>query len=325
MGIKHDYSVDLLRVGFMFGICTIHVSGFSCGYENRYISWMNLFAVPGFVFITGWFGIKFSLWKLFKLYMTALYCSIVVQLVKILLGVGSFDIVQMLKMFRGYWFLNAYAVLMFFAPMLDMVTRRGVEVSDNDKRDILKVLMPILVLVYGWAFVRSISWCNGWMFVSAGVEPMSGLMMIGVYLFARLSRMYGLDRKLPTWALVAILILGYPLEFIGLGSYTSIFASFMALAWFLLIRKFKYGVSLGKVVAWMVPSLFSVYMFHSHNAVGFPLITQYNTSLIEDMRVPIVWMYVISTLTVFGIGILLDAPRRILVKLCSQIMNSVKR
>ena len=297
----------------MFGICLIHVAGFSCGFENKYISLMNLFAVPGFVFISGYYGIKFRFKKLLSLYFNAFYACVVVQIVKLALGVGDFEIVEMLKMFRGFWFLNAYAVLMMFSPVLNHMLSGVESYSLERKKTFLKSLSPVFLLIFGWGWVRSIPWCNGYIFVSPGVEPMSGLMMIGVYLFARLIRLWNVKNMVTKRFLILVLVLGYPIEFLGLGSYTSIVASFMAFAWFVLIKDSVYCERLGKYVAWMVPSLFSIYLLHAHNAVGFPLITRYNYWLVEH-GLPLGVMYFVSSASVFIVGIILDLPRRFLLR-----------
>lgn len=51
-------SLELFRLVMMFGICLLHAQ--NSGYANRY---MTNFLAPctiGFVFISGWFGVRFS-------------------------------------------------------------------------------------------------------------------------------------------------------------------------------------------------------------------------------------------------------------------------
>ena len=42
--------------------------------------------VPGFVFLTGWFGLRFSAWKIAKLYLVAIYAVMVILVLKCLLA-----------------------------------------------------------------------------------------------------------------------------------------------------------------------------------------------------------------------------------------------
>ena len=73
--MKRDCSIDAYRVCLMFGICLLHSitqAGHNVAWAANMLSW----CVPGFMFISGWFGIKFSIGKVFKLYGISLYCAV---------------------------------------------------------------------------------------------------------------------------------------------------------------------------------------------------------------------------------------------------------
>ena len=73
---KRDASIDFYRVMLMFGICTLHSitqAGHNVAWAANMLSW----CVPGFMFISGWFGMRFSFMKVAKLYGISLYCAAV--------------------------------------------------------------------------------------------------------------------------------------------------------------------------------------------------------------------------------------------------------
>jgi hypothetical protein len=59
----------------MFAIFLLHLitqGGHNMAWAGNILQW----CVPGFMFISGWCGIKFSLCKVFKLYGISLYCAV---------------------------------------------------------------------------------------------------------------------------------------------------------------------------------------------------------------------------------------------------------
>ena len=75
--MKRNASIELLRIVMMFGIVLLHV----CGQGKYRCVWpSNLLcvAVVGFVFISGYFGIRFTLSKFVSLYSLAIfYCCVI--------------------------------------------------------------------------------------------------------------------------------------------------------------------------------------------------------------------------------------------------------
>ena len=122
MSSKRDTAIELYRVMLMFGICLLHAIGNSA--EPKV--WMqNILAscVVGFVFISGWFGIKFTWMKIAKLYGIGLYCALVYGLVaswgepQYLLSAAKLGF---FKLTHGFWFLHAYALMMCLASNFEV-------------------------------------------------------------------------------------------------------------------------------------------------------------------------------------------------------------
>lgn len=122
---QRDIAIELYRVMLMFGICLLHAIGQSA--EPR--AWMqNILAscVVGFVFISGWFGIKFTWMKLAKLYGIGLYCALVYGLMACW-GESNWLIaapkLAWFKLTHGFWFLHAYALMMALTPLANLEVR----------------------------------------------------------------------------------------------------------------------------------------------------------------------------------------------------------
>ena len=126
--MKRNPSIELYRVGLMLGICLLHSISFGL-FKCAWVSNILASCVVGFVFISGWFGVKFSWYKLLKLYGIGQYAALVFGLLSWLVGdVDSFCGGLMLgwhKLTHGFWFLHAYAVMMMFAPLVNALIDGG--------------------------------------------------------------------------------------------------------------------------------------------------------------------------------------------------------
>lgn len=121
-------SIELYRIGLMFGICLLHSISFGT-YKCVWASNILCSCVVGFVFISGWFGVKFSWRKLAKLYGIGLYAALVFGLLSWLIGdVDTFCGALMLgwhKLIHGIWFLHAYAFMIMLSPAINALICGG--------------------------------------------------------------------------------------------------------------------------------------------------------------------------------------------------------
>lgn len=115
---KRDGAIELYRVTLMFLICLLHSFSFGIA-PNKY--WMSglMWAVCGFVFISGWFGIRFSVSKLLRIFCLGLICGSTALFVARLLGI-SVDVKNMSEILCRQWFLCAYMMLMLLAPIINL-------------------------------------------------------------------------------------------------------------------------------------------------------------------------------------------------------------
>ena len=84
-GKCRDGAVELYRVALMYGICLLHTVNFG-GYQKWWLANVLYTCVVGFVFISGWFGIRFSWMKLAKLYGIGCYCAVISNIFAIFRG-----------------------------------------------------------------------------------------------------------------------------------------------------------------------------------------------------------------------------------------------
>ena len=113
-GKKRNASLELFRCLLMFGIVLGH-SAYQCGHVLK-IGSLTDWTVCGFVFLSGWFGIKFSWSKIAKLIALGVWCALVGNMI----GGETNPLVAMLgAKSYAYWFLWAYIILMMFAPIIN--------------------------------------------------------------------------------------------------------------------------------------------------------------------------------------------------------------
>lgn len=83
-----DARIELYRICLMIGIVFLHVGYMTTGsfsWQNNIFRW----CVDGFVLISGYFGVRFSLKKVVRLYAVYIFVSIMAQTVLIPYGGGG--------------------------------------------------------------------------------------------------------------------------------------------------------------------------------------------------------------------------------------------
>jgi hypothetical protein len=180
----------------------------------------------------------------------------------------------------------------------------------------VKDLYPLMLLVFGWSFATTLP-ISGFVPQSSGLTAYSFLTLVGVYVFAGLARKvkdqggnifsFMINKGIKLLILVVCLIMAA----IGFGDYNSPFALAIAGSMFFIFRNFTLSSWCANIFFWLNPSIFSVYLMHSHgNAWGyFKAFERYlfNLGFISP------FVYLLTSLCVFFACIVLDLPRRIIV------------
>lgn len=310
-GKCRDGAVELYRVALMYGICLLHTVNFG-GYQKWWLANVLYTCVVGFVFISGWFGIRFSWMKLAKLYGIGCYCAVISNIFAIFRGGGEFKVI--VSTIHNYWFLHAYAVLMILAPYVNAVIERLPVFSRRNWRE-YAVMLPLLALVWIWGFGLTLPHGSDLLPRAPGLDAYGGLTLLGIYTAARAIRIGGVAERVKGVHLPVCLAALLVLTGIGLNDYNSPFAFALAFVLFLMCRRIHVPSWIERTMLWCGPSMFSIYLIHNTSS-GFGLIGSLGKYFVEDCQMSAFVMYPLVALIVFCLAFTLDIPRRLFLSFC---------
>lgn len=269
--MKRDPTIELFRVLLMFGICLLHVQTAAGG--GRLTS-VLVSCVPGFVMISGWFGIRFSWRKIFMLYGVAVYASLVIPLVG---GVWTPSAYwrEALRLWNvrldsvspsGFWFLHAYAVMSVLAIPVEMVLEG--ELTREKARRLRQISVPVLIVVFGWGFLTKFNALAPLVPTVNGLQAFSPITLFASYLVGRNLVVWEKLNGKVRWKLSAVCFLvSFTLLAVAktyLCGYNSLVSVVLAVSAFLLFREIRVPERFGKVILLISPSMFAVYLIHTH-------------------------------------------------------------
>lgn len=297
-------------MALMFGICFLH-SITMCGHVTVWAANILLSCVNGFVFITGWYGLRFRPSKLIRLYATAFFSGVVLLAANLwlgdyVLGTDKAALKRLYGFFLDHWFLNAYAFMMLLVPLVDAAF------AYLPRRVLWAVLAPFGLLAFGWSFGNDLPVLGLLLPGTAGLGSYTGLSLLATYTAARLCRMVDVGRFF-TWrrALMALVVLWFCTG-IGMGEYASPFAVALAATCFLVFTRVPWPGWMGRVAVFLGPSMFTVYLLHS-NRLGFDLMTRLEERWADIQGWPLPMVYFSVAAIVFCVCVALDLPRRLAV------------
>lgn len=304
-------AVEFYRIILMFGICLLHSS---C--QGRYASvWpTNLlsFCVPGFAFISGFFGVRFSLSKVVRLYSVAIYAVLIVPLV----GSGLNDYyTEVCRCWNaaqgGFWFLNAYVCLMAFAGLTDELF------AGNNSQRMVHCALPVLLVVFGWGMLLNLRNLKDVIPALSGLNAKSFLTLFGCYLVGRFFGKFELDKRIPVrvaWLCsfaLAIIVSCFSWYFSHFNALPAV-----ALAIFLFIAiKESMGRILqpfSRVTTYFSSMMFAVYCIHiiayfPFTQHAFFAVPEWVKCLFDDSSSRLI-IILFSAITSFSVGVLLALP-----------------
>lgn len=309
---RRDATIELYRVLLMFCICYLHVL---CqgDYRNIWQSSLFQFSVPGFVFISGYFGVHFSLSKVLRLYLVALYAMIAVPLLGGELGNGlGHYLCSVLHRWRprdGLWFLHAYCIMMVLAQISE-------KAFDGDRYDVLKNIIPLLLIVFGWGALYN---CNHLRFLIPRVDgliPCSFITLFGAYCVGRFIRVGRVEERMKssyigllTIALIAAILCAGTI----LGAANTPASILLAACLFVLFKRMQLPVWMRKIVLNLSPMMFLVcclngsLYFPGMEAKSFVLINSCKRILVS-YGVPLQLTYLISACFIFSLSVIVATP-----------------
>lgn len=309
---QREPNIEVYRVLLILGICLLH--GFSQG-AYVYVKTTRIFSLclVGFVFISGWYGIRFSWKKVLGLILIGWYCRYIGCIAYALLAgmsLPSLNPLDALKATKVYWFLWAYIALMMIAPILNMAIECA---KTMDKKRVLMAIVPLICLVFGWSYIRGIPQTMELLPDVAGAGGSAFLPFVGIYVMARIANEFDVFERIKNLYLVGVVAVGVVVAAVGIGHHmNSIFALITACVAFRLIKhmQFKLPTFIDKIVTMIIPSMFSIYLLHTH-MFGFGFLRRVDEYLVGTYNLMPWVACVVSASAIFVLGIVLDIPRRI--------------
>lgn len=319
--MKRNPAIELFRVLLMFGICLLHVQTSAGG--GRLTS-VLVSCVPGFVMISGWFGIHFSWRKIFMLYGVAVYASLVIPLVGGVWTPSAYWC-EALRLWNvrldsvspsGFWFLHAYAVMSVLAIPVEMVLEG--ELTREKAQRLWRISLPIMIAVFGWGFLTKFNALAPLVPTVNGLQAFSPITLFASYLVGRNLVVWEKLNSKVSWKLSAGCFVGsFTLLCVlrsYLSGYNSLVSVVLAVSAFLLFREIHVPERFAKIILAVSPSMFAVYLIHTHMywvgmehsymVFGREVLKSLSPHLGSALAVGV------TALIVFGCALLLDLPRR---------------
>ena len=271
---KRDSNIELLRIIAMFMVVCLHVNGLALGNPDSndmilepvtsiarfYFQSLCIMGVNIFVFISGWFGIKYKTKSLANYIFQALFFSIVIFIPYAVCGnidLSRINILSALLLYKNaYWFFWAYLVLYILSPVLNSF------VQNTDKGTFKRVLILMFIaqtLIFTFTNLG---------FYKAGYTP---LFFIFLYLLARYFRLYytcNLNKYLYLIIFAICVIINTILcisckeAIISIAfAYTNPLNIIGALSFVIFFTKLSFK---NKFINSIASSAFAVYLFHMH-------------------------------------------------------------
>lgn len=346
--MKRNYGIDALRIYAMFTIILIHITGHGGvvvsvlgsltpnTFVVQFIASVIAPAVNTFVLISGFVGYRgekvFPNYKnIISLWAQVCFYSVLVTVVfKVLypgqVSLGELALSTFPVMTDAYWFFSVYFLLNIISPMVNLFVARA------EKKALFYALAVLVLFV---SCFETLSLFFGDSFGMAGGYGIAWLTT--VYLLGAVIKKYDLHQKIGTGKgvmLFSVCVLLMWLMKVGFGAldfsilrveasdfyyFSSVMPSplnlFAAVGLFCIFANMKVGSIPAKIISFISPNVFAVYLIHDHNLFRSFIITN-SFSDLAKCRLDFLLLYVFGTAFVIFVGsIAIDKVRALLFKL----------
>ena len=274
---ERNVGIDLFRCVCIYGICIYHAfftGEFANGYESRLWTW----CVPGFAFISGYYGVKLRLSKLLHLWLTTAICF----LLPIALGGRFFELLFI------NWYLLAYTILMLLSPILNA------GLNGLTKKDMRLACLGVLILSV-WSWLSEFACTRSCVPKANGMGSLSFCSVLVAYVLGFVYRHHPeIGEKVKCWWLVLLI----PLSAV-FGHYTSPVTLLLVLILFRLFERLQFGAYVGRAITLVAASGFAVYVLHANWQV-LPIMHDISRCLIVDWHLPKYIGLMVSAAAIWG-------------------------
>lgn len=330
---KRDASVDAFRCLLMF-LIVLHHAAFHGFWKDDTSNWMlPLFFttliywhVDGFIAISGWYGVRFSLAKFFSIWGVIAFWSAAKLIVLLFAGI---PIHSPMQIWSGGWFGDTYMAFRFVVPIINAAIEKVMESG----RKTLYLVWAIfnIGMILNWTPYHMFSGVS-----ASGGGAFSILTFIYVYINVRFVRLLQFDKlfshkifflgagvfllgvacfSLP-YSVVAYVRRGVISQgdWIGQTGYNSPHSVLMAIALLLFfVKKVKVPDLLAKCIVKIAPLMFGVYIIHEGTGIGRKLFTIPQAWMAGHASLSPLIIVFISAIITFWVAICMESIRRIMV------------
>lgn len=187
---------------------------------------------------------------------------------------------------------------MVLAPVVDAAVERGG----------VKIVVPIMLMVFGWSFSKTLPCVGRFVPNTPGLESYSGMSLLATYAFARIYRVCDCEHKWKKVNVLLAFVLLLVLSSLGLCEYDSPVATGLACCGFYFVSKLELSRNLCRIVSVLAPSMFSVYAISVCGGWGV-----IEKCVFAFEKCSLIFSSVVAGFAVFAFSVALDLPRRILV------------
>lgn len=320
--MRRNYGVELLRNLLMLGIVALHTLCY-VGKGMSPAAHLCESCVVGFVFISGYFGISFTIRKLLNFYGIVLFCG---GWNVMCLWCSGCEVSNLWRHFIGYlrvwWFANAYVFLMLMSPLVN----KGLDAC-RTTRELMLVALPAASIVFLWGFASSVPFLHDYIPVDKSVVTNSGITLMAIYILARVFRMLNLENWLKPKVLVPLGIVSAVVCMFNLGKYNSIFALMLMASIFVLFKDIGESHQLKcwrlrQISAFCAPSMFSVYLIHVGGFVHLPGGGGVSTIALAGNN-PSVLRLIGVVVVIFTVSLCVDLTRRMALSIIRRVYKRV--
>lgn len=292
-------------------------------FTRVFIEQVCLICVNLFILVSGWFGIRATRKKLASLLFQVLFCSLSALAIAHLffgIDIGLKDVLKALLIGYPYWFVASYFLLFLFSPMLNSF------VEECSKKQLIVFLCLFFTIstLFGITPHDITGFMNGY----------SALSFFGLYLLGRYMRVHS--------GKLFILHPAIDLCVFLLSVLLSLFCSLVLLRWDLPFSNFLYAyngplVIVGsvfffllfakisgfhsRVVNYVAPSAFSIYLIHAHPVLFEPYLKEARFLFESYSGLHYLWRVSVFVFLVGLTCILIDQIRRLLWNLFVNRLN----
>ena len=338
--------IEMLRFIAMYFVALNHTAGYGAlGWNDQlYVLYIpTTWAVPLFVAISGWFGIRFSWRKIVNFASFILFYSILFWTLRHFVPIPGMEKPVPFEV-RSGWFGGPYLALLVIAPILTAGMER---LCAESKRQLIGVWsLYFALMAIQWLPLKELHSPVLPAFHVGGWEMLSFNTLMFYYVTARTVRLCGLSERISTrrlWlafgaglALLLAVVLGFRffshwgMEKGWLGRltlYNSPLGTFVAIPLFLIFERIRLNERATRFFCFISPSLFAVYLMHYVNPEGKMLL----------LTLPTKWLlrecpdlgFGLNALSVaaygFVISILVDLCRRAALQAVGKLAGAIPR